>query len=121
MGQLLGMGLTHAPMFQFPDEYMADILRRFLKSPRLPDNLRDTRNWPLPMQAEWADDQGLASARKHRETVVNGFRRLRRELDAFNPDFVLIWGDDQYENFQEDIVPPFCVYIYDSLDCFPYR
>jgi hypothetical protein len=73
------------------------------------------------MQAEWADDEGLSSARKHRETVVNGFRRLRRELDAFNPDLVLIWGDDQYENFQEDIVPPFCVYIYDNLDCFPYR
>ena len=28
MAELLGMGITHAPMFQFPDENMADILRR---------------------------------------------------------------------------------------------
>ena len=28
MGELLGIGLSHAPMFQFPDENMADILRQ---------------------------------------------------------------------------------------------
>ena len=48
------------------------------------------------------------AARRHREVVVNGFRQLREELDSFNPDAVLIWGDDQYENFHEDVVPPFC-------------
>ncbi len=121
MAELLGMGVTHAPMFQFPDENMADILRRFMKSPRLPDHLKDVRHWPEPMQLEWGDDEGLTSARRHRELVVNSFRRLRAELDAFNPDFVLIWGDDQYENFKEDIVPPFCVYVIDQLDCFPFR
>ena len=26
---------------------------------------------------------------------------------------MLVWGDDQYENFREDIVPPFCVLGYD--------
>ena len=34
---------------------------------------------------------------------------------------MLIWGDDQYENFKEDVVPPFCVYLYDQLDCLPYQ
>ena len=121
MAELLGMGLSHAPMFQFPDENMADILRRFLKSPRLPEPLREVRNWPEPMQAEWGNDEGLSSARRHRELVVAGFRRLRAALDEFRPDCVLIWGDDQYENFKEDIVPPFCVYVYDELECFPYR
>jgi len=53
--------------------------------------------------------------------MVGGFRRLRAEIDSFKPDFVLIWGDDQYENFKEDVVPPFCVYIYEQLDCLPYR
>ncbi len=121
MADLLGMGLSHAPMFQFPDENMSDILRRFMKSPRLPENMREVHQWPEPMQAEWGDDEGLNSARKHREIAINGFRRLRAEIDAFNPDVVLIWGDDQYENFKEDIVPPFCVYIYDQLECFPYK
>jgi hypothetical protein len=28
---------------------------------------------------------------------------------------VLIWGDDQYENFREDIVPPYCIAAYDRF------
>ena len=78
-------------------------------------------NWPKAMRVEWGDDEGLAAARAHRAVVVDAFRRLRAELDAFQPDFVLIWGDDQYENFKEDVVPPFCVYMYDQLDCLPYQ
>src|SRR5262245_8185609 len=121
MGQLLGMGLSHAPMFQFPDENMADILRSYLKRESIPAERRAIENWPAPMRDEWSDDEGLASARQHREVVVSAFRKLRAELDAFQPDFVLIWGDDQYENFQEDVVPAFCVYMYDVLDCLPYQ
>jgi len=28
---------------------------------------------------------------------------------------VLIWGDDQYENFREDIIPPYCISAYDKF------
>ena len=51
----------------------------------------------------------MASARRYGARLADGFRAVRRALDAFNPDFVLIWGDDQYENFREDIIPAFCV------------
>ena len=57
-------------------------------------------NWPEPMRIEYGEDEGYASAVRLRERMVAGFRKLRRELDAFNPDFVVIWGDDQYENFR---------------------
>src|SRR5258708_7564647 len=40
--------------------------------------------------------------------------------DAFKPDFVLIWGDDQYENFREDGVPSFCVFAVDSIESRPF-
>ena len=49
-----------------------------------------------------------------------GFRRIREELDAFNLDFVVIWGNDQYENFREDIIPPFCVLAYDDFEAQPF-
>jgi hypothetical protein len=42
-------------------------------------------------------------------------------LDEFAPDFVVIWGDDQYENFKEDVIPPFCVLAYDSLATKPWE
>jgi len=119
MADILGVGMTHAPMFQFPDENMADILRNYLASERAPEWVRDKRRWPAPMVAEW--EEGIAAARRHREQVVDGFRRLRATIDEFAPDAVLIWGDDQYENFREDLVPPFCVYIAEGWDCLPFR
>jgi hypothetical protein len=121
MGELLGLGLSHSPIFQYPDENMAHVLKADLGGDKLPAELKDVRNWPTPMREEWGDDEGLRSARRHRDIVVNGFRQLREELDAFQPDFVLIWGDDQYENFKEDMVPSFSVLMYDEVECFPYR
>src|ERR671922_312357 len=50
-----------------------------------------------------------------------GFRKARRLLDDFAPDFVVIWGDDQYENFKEDIIPPFCVMAYESFEVKPWE
>ncbi len=32
-----------------------------------------------------------------------------------------MWGDDQYENFREDVIPPFCVLAYDTLAFQPFR
>jgi hypothetical protein len=48
-------------------------------------------------------------------------RRIRAELDNFRPDFVVIWGDDQHENFVEDIIPAFCVLAYDNIQAKPWR
>jgi hypothetical protein len=33
---------------------------------------------------------------------------------------VLIWGDDQYENFREDGVAPFCVFALDTIESRPF-
>jgi hypothetical protein len=51
-----------------------------------------------------------------RQAVGAGFDRTRAALDEFQPDAVLIWGDDQYENFREDIIPPYAVLAYDDLE-----
>ena len=121
MAELLGIGITHAPMFQFPDTAMATIFRRRLAHPGLPEALRDPANWPELMRAEWAEDEGMAAAAAHRETVVAGMRKVRAELEEFAPDAVLVFGDDQYENFREDVVPTFCTYAFDDMDVLPFR
>src|SRR5680860_631359 len=121
MAELLGIGMPHAPMFQFPDEAMANILKRDLERGKIPERYRDRSTWPEAMQAEWGDDEGLSAARRHRAAVVDGLRKVRAELDAFQPDFILVFGDDQYENFREDVVPPFCVYFFDDMEVLPFR
>jgi hypothetical protein len=62
------------------------------------------------MLEELGADEGAASSAAHRARLIENFRRQRRFRDEFKPDFVVIFGDDQYENFQEDLIPPFCIY-----------
>jgi hypothetical protein len=72
------------------------------------------------MRAEWGEDEGVAGARWHRDQLVPQFRAIRRVLDEFAPDLIVIWGDDQYENFREDIIPPFCIMAYERFTATPW-
>ena len=64
-------------------------------------------NWPEPMRRQWGTDEGQGHSDAHRSDMIEGFRRARRELDKFQPDFCVIWGDDQYENYRDDCVQRF--------------
>jgi Catalytic LigB subunit of aromatic ring-opening dioxygenase len=119
MAEILALGITHYPPLSGPDDRMAAILGRMLENPDLPAHLRTPDGWPEPMRAEWGSDQGATSAARHRADLVGWMQRVRAELDAFNPDFVLLWGDDQYENFREDIIPPYCIAAYDNFSFAP--
>ena len=121
MAEILGLGLTHYPPLIAPDEDKLIPLKRSLRNnANIPAEMKIPTNWPEPMRIEYGEDEGYASSLEHRARLVAGFRRIREELDAFNPDFVVIWGDDQYENFREDIIPPFCVLAYDDFHCTPF-
>jgi hypothetical protein len=116
MGEILGLGVTHYPPLIGLDQNMAGILRTVLRDPGLPARYRDPANWPEPMRREYGDDGGTASAAVHRASLVGHFRHARRVLDEFGPDLVVIWGDDQHENFTEDVIPPFCILAYDAME-----
>ena len=113
MSDILGMGITHYPSF-LPQVSAPGSLRRILQDPGLPERYRTPDGWPERMRQEWSDDEGLKFAEQHRQAVVGAMRETRAVLDAFKPDFVVIWGDDQYENFREDVMPAFCVLAYDE-------
>jgi hypothetical protein len=122
MGEILGIGTTHYPPGLVPDEYKPWPLARMLETDsRIPAHLKNPANWPEPMRAEWGNDEGITAHRAHRARVLRGFRTIREEITAFRPDFILMWGDDQYENFQEDVVPPYCVLAYDALSFQPFK
>jgi len=120
MAEILGLGITHYPPLCSPDAQMAGILRRTLEDPSIPSAAKDPRNWPAAMRAEWSDDFGARAASAHREELVAGLSRIRSRLDEFKPDVVIIWGDDQYENFQEDLIPPFAICAYEDIDLRPW-
>jgi hypothetical protein len=121
MGEILGLGVTHFPPLSGKDADMGRILKRVLDDPALPEKYRRPEGWPAPMQAEYGSDGGATAAARHRDALVAGFRNARRVLDEFDPDFVVIWGDDQYENFKEDVIPPYCVMAYQEMAPQPWQ
>jgi hypothetical protein len=121
MAEFLGLGLTHYPLLAGTDEHMAGLLRWTLTDPGIPAELKDPATWPARMQEEWGDDGGVVAAARHRAELRDGLARTREELDEFRPDLVLVWGDDQYENFREEVVPPFCVLAYGDTEVEPFE
>jgi hypothetical protein len=121
MAQVLGLGLSHYPGPLVPVAHWPRMLARNVKVGRIPPEVyADCAAWPEPMRAEWGADEGQAAARRHRERLLAGYATLRAALDAFAPDLVLVFGDDQFENFRTDGVPAFCAYLFDTLTCRPY-
>jgi hypothetical protein len=120
VAELLLLGVTHYPPLCGRDEDMAGIHRRLLADPAVPADEKDPANWPEPQQREWGDDEGRSSAAAHRAQLVAGFDEVRAALEAFDPDAVLIWGDDQYENFREDLIPPYALLAYGDLEAHPW-
>ena len=120
MGQILGLGITHYPGLS----YKGNLNRRIkllLADPLLPEHLRSPAGWRPTMREQWSTDEGAAHSDQHRNDMIHYFRKARAELDAFKPDFVLLWGDDQYENYHEECVPPFSILAYDRVDVQPWK
>src|SRR5437773_3681137 len=117
MAEVLGIGCSHGPGIIGPLERGGHYLRQHLEEDETPAHLKDPRNWPKKMQEEWGDDQGIGYARKYQEILQPAYRQARKAIDAFNPDFVLIFGDDQYEVLKEDLLLPFAIFAIDEVVC----
>ena len=119
MGEILGIGVTHyPPMMSGKPEGYAGILKGVMRSPNVPDEMKDPKNWPSGMQDEWENE--VERAEEHAEQHRQAFKKVRAAIDDFKPDAVFVFGDDQYENFHEDIIPPYCVYIADQYVTKPF-
>ena len=122
MAEILGAGVTHyPPMLVSDDEKAFPINITLARDERVPEHMKNPANWPEAMRVEYGEDEGVASAVAHRERLVRSFRVVNDEIQAFEPDFVVIFGDDQYENFRETIIPPFCILAYEESESTPFQ
>jgi len=72
------------------------------------------------MRTEWGSDGGTRFAAQHRAEYFAALDRIRAVLDAFAPDAVIVFGDDQYECYMEDLVLPYCVFMSKIFSIKPY-
>jgi len=119
MGQVLGLGITHYPGLGMQGN-LSRRIKICLADAALPERLRANENWPQRMREQLSTDEGMAHSNAHRVQMIEGFRMARRALDEFQPDFCVVWGDDQFENYREDCVPAFSVLAYDSAEFQPW-
>ncbi len=115
MAEVLGIGCSHGPGIVGPLERGGHYLRQHLEEDETPAHLKDPKNWPKQMQEEWGDDEGISYAQKYQDILQPAYRQARKAIDDFNPDFVLIFGDDQYECLKEDLLAPFAVFAIDEV------
>ena len=120
MAEVIGLGMTHYPMLAGADTHMANLMKAVLTDPDIPEDRKDPANWSPLAQEEWGDDQGTTAAAGHRAALRADLDIVRTALDEFEPDVLLVWGDDQYENFREEVVPSFCVLAYDDTVVEPF-
>ena len=118
MAEILGVGITHyPPLLGEPDHY-ADLLRMVMNSHLVPGEMKDPASWPEGMREAWDNEHAVAL--EHQERHKAALAEVRREIDDFKPDAVIVFGDDQYENFKEDVIPPFNMYCMDSFPSSPF-
>jgi hypothetical protein len=120
MAEILGVGCTHRPLMLRPNEDWTSMMRASLDDPDMPAEMKNPANWPAPLREELGNDWGTASAARGREVYRAHFAEARRVIDEFEPDLIVMWGDDQYENFKEDIIPPFAVLAYEDQERQPW-
>ena len=88
---------SHSPyLYDAPDSWDESRRRR---------RLRDDVPWDSPEE----------NARKHAR-CLQAFRTLREKVAGANPDVLLVFGDDQYEQFNFNNFPAFAVCLADAFE-----
>jgi Catalytic LigB subunit of aromatic ring-opening dioxygenase len=121
LAEILGLGCTHRPVMLRRDQDWTLMLRAALDDPDMPAAMKDPARWPAPLREELGGDWGTAAAGRARAVYRRHFVEARQALDEFAPDVIVMFGDDQYENFREDIVPCFAVLAYEDQDIRPWQ
>jgi hypothetical protein len=114
MAELLGLGCSHGPIILTPPEVWHKSRERIFGS---------NPNFQAPPQLIEAlgDDNGLTQDRLDQQKIVAAFQVMRDRLHEWNPDVLLVIGDDQAENFKQDNLPPFCLYTGSEVDGYPFK
>lgn len=108
MSRLVGaLASSHAMAFRNPegwDQHRAIVRERYKRQYGVEP----------PEQAEIAQET-LEGNLERFGRIQDGFALLRAQLEALHPDTLVLIGDDQAENFREDNLPQFAVYVGDSF------
>jgi 3-O-methylgallate 3,4-dioxygenase len=102
MAELVGsMAMSHGPQLMVPPEQW--------------DVLHNRQGGGLPVRPELAGES-LADKVAKWQRCKAAIGELRRKLESWAPNALVMVADDQHENIQDDANPPFTVYLGDGFE-----
>src|SRR5688500_16809819 len=103
---MLGLGLasSHAPMLFEPLESWVNNVNVEMIAKRRP-------GYPVPPRVEAETEE---VARGYMQRIAHGFTTLRQQVEAYQPDAIIMIGDDQGDMFSENNNPTFAIYVGDA-------
>jgi aromatic ring-opening dioxygenase catalytic subunit (LigB family) len=102
MANLIGcLAMSHAPQLMLNPDHWGLLNNR--EKERLPDKPELDRE---TAEVKWAKWNGCMDA----------IAKLRQKLEAFDPDVLIVVGDDQHENLVDDNMPPFSIYMGEEVE-----
>ena len=110
---VIGMGTSHSPLLPLTAEQWLERAADDRRNPRL--NLSDGRFLPYAqleseVQGRYADAATLENFTAQWHRCQHALDRLSAELQAAQPDLVIIVGDDQEELFRRTNIPAIAIY-----------
>jgi 3-O-methylgallate 3,4-dioxygenase len=102
MAHLVGcLAMSHAPQLMLnPDHWGLLNTREKEQLPDKPELDGETT------EVKWAKWNGCMEA----------IAKLRQKIEAFDPDVLIVVGDDQHENLVDDNMPPFSIYMGEEVE-----
>ena len=102
MAKLIGcLAMSHAPQLMLNPDHWGLLNNR--EKERLPDKPELDRE---TAEVKWAKWNGCMEA----------IAKLRQQLEAFDPDVLIVVGDDQHENLVDDNMPPFSIFMGEEVE-----
>ena len=110
---VLGIGTSHSPQLSVPWTQWNLLREKDRTDPRLdyPALLKSARKSKPNIEQELTEEKW----RQRHESCQNAIATLGATLRQANPDVVVVFGDDQHEQFHDDNLPTFAIYHGKSL------
>ncbi len=118
MAEILGLTVSDFPFLRMKPRYMPWVVQANLGAGwATRPHLRDPRNWPEPMRRDWGSDsdQGFTAGKIAQQHEIGQFRLLRKELDRFAPDLILVLYRDSGETFASAERPRFWISAHEQV------
>jgi len=105
---VLGIGTSHSPQLSVPWDKWSLLRQKDETDPRLdyPALLKSAKTKKPDLEAELTEEK----FRERDEGCQKAIAKLGEILRAAKPDLVVIFGDDQQEQFHDDNMPTFALY-----------